>query len=234
MGGPTIIVLLGITGGTDGTIHVIDVPGVSAVVQYSAYVPGVYSLTCQDSKNGCLGTKTITVGDYTYVGTGAAVYTMACTGTVQIATSFTNMPGSYSYTWIASPGSGSIIGSSNTQSVVVNGGGQYQCTTYNSFNGCSKTDTVYVHTCVGLNDNFMNALNAKVFPNPAKNYLMVDLPEIPDQMKVEIYDVQGKLIFEEALREKSNKINFDLKQGFYLYRISEKETGVRNGKLIVE
>jgi hypothetical protein len=209
-------------------------PTIGTVAQYSIYVPGTYTLTVQNNQTGCIGSHTFNVGVITNEVKGTAVYTMACTGTVLIAPAYSFSVTGNSYTWTALPGSGSFVGPNTTPSVVVNGGGQYVCTTYKPNSNCTTIDTVYVHTCVGLKDHFVNALNVKVYPNPARNYLVIEFPEIPEDVSLEIYDTQGKIILTKVLYEKSNKINFESDRGFYLYRISEKGFVAKNGKLLVE
>ncbi|MCE3259017.1 MAG: hypothetical protein K0S12_658, partial [Bacteroidetes bacterium] len=101
-----------------------------AASSYSAYVAGVYTLTVQDNKNGCIGSITKVVPQNTSIVTGPAVYTMACTGTVEISPLIIS-GGSYSYTWTSTAGSGSFLTSVNSKSVTVNGGGTYYCSIYN-------------------------------------------------------------------------------------------------------
>jgi hypothetical protein len=204
-----------------------------AASSYSAYVAGVYTLTVQDNKNGCIGSITKVVPQNTSIVTGPAVYTMACTGTVEISPLIIS-GGSYSYTWTSTAGSGSFLTSVNSKSVTVNGGGTYYCSIYNNSTGCFTIDTVYVHTCVGLKDNSLNAANASIYPNPVKNYVMIDLPQLPVEVKLTVTDIQGRFIFSESLNERSNKIPLNLSKGIYFYDISEKGASVKRGKLLIE
>ena len=72
-----------------------------------------------------------------------------------------------------------------------------------------------------------------VYPNPASDYIQIDLPESMTKATLYIYDIQGKLILETNLLN-SSRINVQsLKSGMYIYKVCD-DVNINTGKLIVE
>jgi endoglucanase len=61
----------------------------------------------------------------------------------------------------------------------------------------------------------------KVYPNPAKNQIMVELNEFPENVPLMIYDVLGKQILKKQINSQREQIDIsDLTPGVYIVRIS--------------
>lgn len=60
----------------------------------------------------------------------------------------------------------------------------------------------------------------KITPNPARDYLAIELASVPlDQAKVELFDINGKLVMSEELAQQQNRVSLaGLPGGFYYVR----------------
>lgn len=152
---------------------------VTGASSYSCYVPGVYSLTIQDSQNGCKHTGTVNVLDRTQppvitypvatstldCAASAATLNLALTGTMTggIRYLITNYPLGASF----SPTAATIVNinpdlsGTPSNSIGVSLTGMYVWVVTNTLTGCSATGTVNV---------VAGGLNADLDPSPASGY----------------------------------------------------------------
>lgn len=152
---------------------------VTGASSYSCYVPGVYSLTIQDSQNGCTHTGTVNVLDRTQppvitnpvasstldCAASAATLNLALTGTMTggIRYLITNYPLGASF----SPTAATIVNinpdlsGTPSNSIGVSLTGMYVWVVTNTLTGCSATGTVNV---------VAGGLNADLDPSPASGY----------------------------------------------------------------
>ena len=152
---------------------------VTGASSYSCYVPGVYSLTIQDSQNGCKHTGTVNVLDRTQppvitypvatstldCAASAATLNLALTGTMTggIRYLITNYPLGAS----VSPTAATIVNinpdlsGTPSNSIGVSLTGMYVWVVTNTLTGCSATGTVNV---------VAGGLNADLDPSPASGY----------------------------------------------------------------
>jgi len=87
-------------------------------------------------------------------------------------------------------------------------------------------------TDFGINEPSENKLQFTIFPNPAKEYFTISSPDIEGEFQITIYNVNGKLIFNEKRTNDVNCDILDLESGIYTVRISSaNRTGIQ--KLIV-
>jgi hypothetical protein len=94
-------------------------------------------------------------------------------------------------------------------------------------------------SCVNLNFGFAASLSpaaiaaktVKVYPNPAQNFVNIDL-EYNGQAQIKIVDITGKVVYNGASTLKNNKIDIsDLKRGMYFYEIrTESNEIIKSGK----
>jgi len=64
-----------------------------------------------------------------------------------------------------------------------------------------------------------------ISPNPAKDKLNIKLPTANEDLKLEVFDVLGKLIYKGEITQLESSINvFSWKSGVYLVRISNDKT----------
>jgi aminopeptidase N len=72
----------------------------------------------------------------------------------------------------------------------------------------------------------------KIYPNPASNFIIVELPE--NNCQLNILDVYGRTVLQKNLSTKNESLNLDLASGIYFYRILNKEQNIGNGKIIIQ
>jgi len=60
----------------------------------------------------------------------------------------------------------------------------------------------------------------EVYPNPAKTYFTLRLPQSADGEQIKIFDVTGKIVISEELKGKNNRISLDrIKNGVYFVKV---------------
>jgi gliding motility-associated-like protein len=148
-----------------------------AAQQYSAYVPGTYTLTVMDSKNGCIGTRTVTIQDATQppvlanpvatatLDCGAGTGSSALSTNMQVALSaplsnwsvlFYEYPTGASFNPLSAitPTTGMVsTGSLVAQNIATDVTGQYVYLVRNNTTGCVTVGTINV-VPGGLNADF--------------------------------------------------------------------------------
>jgi len=94
-------------------------------------------------------------------------------------------------------------------------------------------DLSFVSLSVGIQkiDALINGI--KVFPNPAKEFVNIEIAD-DAQHQLNVYDVNGKLVSEEIIANKT-AINLNNNKGVHIYSIKNLTTGkVVSGKFIAE
>jgi hypothetical protein len=77
--------------------------------------------------------------------------------------------------------------------------------------------------------------NARIYPNPARQVINVQLSEAALPAKIEIFNVMGSLLREFVLTEANQQISLQqLTPGLYFYRIVNEKEVLGSGKLVVE
>jgi YVTN family beta-propeller protein len=60
----------------------------------------------------------------------------------------------------------------------------------------------------------------EVYPNPAKVFFTLRLPQSADGEQIKIFDVTGKIVISEELKGKNNRISLDrIKNGVYFVKV---------------
>ena len=102
-------------------------------------------------------------------------------------------------------------------------------------NGCSiQLIDIVVETIVGVTE-FGDEWSIRVYPNPAVDWVTVELPVVNAALTVELYDATGRLIWQQtaASNGRSQMIPVgNCAAGHYVIRVSD-GTLVRNEKLLV-
>lgn len=92
----------------------------------------------------------------------------------------------------------------------------------------SNNWVVTVHQTIGVNQSASSSI--KIYPNPAQNILMIEMPGMKTKEQFILTDITGKVVLSYMLTNYKTAINLhELSSGMYLWRIAEKA-----GKLIVE
>lgn len=116
--------------------------------------------------------------------------------------------------------------------------GPYTITVHDSYNGCVGKKTILVNSntggCVGIEKNSISKFPVKIFPNPSSGNLTIQADQPMTDLKLEILDAQGKLVFSKFLNESSTQLKMDIEKGLYIYRLLEKGIVVKRNKLVIE
>ncbi|RLD46285.1 MAG: hypothetical protein DRI94_14940, partial [Bacteroidetes bacterium] len=99
-------------------------------------------------------------------------------------------------------------------------------------NGCSASDTVIIYNCVSVDENTSIAFN--LYPNPNNGTFTVELPEYTKDVRIEILNIQGEVIYSDVLVSDRNNINIsNYAKGVYFVKlISDKAEKVE--KIIIQ
>ncbi|MBW7868611.1 MAG: T9SS type A sorting domain-containing protein [Brumimicrobium sp.] len=75
----------------------------------------------------------------------------------------------------------------------------------------------------------------KIYPNPAKKKIRIELSEQTKQNRIKIYDAKGALVLEETMNEAQNVISIEkLRAGVYSVSVFVNEEHIGSQKLIIE
>jgi hypothetical protein len=90
---------------------------------------------------------------------------------------------------------------------------------------CADLNDVWYSTGLGVEENHSllsaNRILLEVYPNPAKSYFTVRLPQTADRSEIKMFDVTGKIVKSEELKGKNNRIPLDgIKNGVYFVKIN--------------
>ena len=77
------------------------------------------------------------------------------------------------------------------------------------------------------------ANNVNVYPNPATNQITFNIDASVDQLKVDFYDIQGKLVLSQLSNNNKPVLIESLNEGLYFYRLSENQN-FYSGKFMVK
>ncbi len=90
--------------------------------------------------------------------------------------------------------------------------------------GCTDTSSCFNINLLSGVDEY-SGTHTRLFPNPVKNFLNIQLDKIYSNFTINIYDLSGKLVMQNNFTY-TNKamINFDVSDGFYFVSIVSKET----------
>jgi Secretion system C-terminal sorting domain len=78
--------------------------------------------------------------------------------------------------------------------------------------------------------------NVRVFPNPAHDHITFDIPSLPNESRLQLYDAQGRLVYEKLLPPDFGSFTVnttDFSNGVYLYRYSVAGTSLQDGKISI-
>ena len=100
-----------------------------------------------------------------------------------------------------------------------------------------EVETNLEYSLVGLSNNSTlmseiimkyNSIQNDVFvisPNPSKDKLNIKLPSANEDLKLEVFDLLGKLIYKGEITQLESSINvFSWRSGVYLVRVSNNKT----------
>ncbi len=134
-------------------------------------------------------------------------------------------PSGGSFQWINCDGN-TLIEGATSSSFIPTTSGEYAVIL--TQRGCSATSECYSVTISGLGDRLLNP-DYKVYPNPAHDYVTVDMIQEQTNASIQVVDITGKLIQTVEL-ERFTRTNLDIsrfKEGMYFLHIrSDQINGV--------
>jgi|GEM_PF-2014026 len=86
---------------------------------------------------------------------------------------------------------------------------------------------------VGLSNTIQQG-DIKVYPNPADDFIQIDLPQNITKGDIKIYSVSGALVVEEVIYENHTSIELNIPQGIYITEFLIEDKVVQSSKLIVK
>jgi hypothetical protein len=72
-----------------------------------------------------------------------------------------------------------------------------------------------------------------VYPNPAREFIVIDMPDISNTATIQIFNVQGKKVLDQKIPDGKQISTSGLSKGIYLYRIINNRNS-STGKLVIE
>ncbi|MGD1844976.1 MAG: LamG-like jellyroll fold domain-containing protein [Salibacteraceae bacterium] len=124
----------------------------------------------------------------------------------------------------------------NTQTISVSIAGTYFVVVTDN-NGCTGTDTIEVEFAPINVPELVNDLDVKVYPNPARDQVYIELPEeVKGKVKLEVLDLRGRQVATYSLTPRRNALTLDLSgyaTGMYLLRFTS-DSGYHNHPLQVQ
>jgi hypothetical protein len=195
----------------------------AATSNYSAYVPGAYTLDVMDSYNGCKASGTINVISNTpqFILLGVAPTSSAsCDGTVNV---YSQNPNTYSL----SVNTGTLSGTTISHLCY---GWLRVCMTNISSN-CRKCDSIMINASTGLNEiNFENEIS--VFPNPTNTDIHLKYPENKSG-SIRLINVEGREIQKISLNSSGISEIKDPSVGVYLLEVNIEGTFMRRKVVVI-
>jgi hypothetical protein len=175
-------------------------------------VATVYTVTGLDASN-CLLSNTVSVGVWQLpVISVAQSHTKICINESATLT----VSGTQSYLWSTGAMVDNIVVSSPTAAANV-----YTVTGTDS-NSCTatKTATLVIDNCVGLQSINKNAIQISVYPNPNNGVFVIDM-NFEGNKTIEVYNISGQLILSKYINTLNQEINLiDYAKGIYYVKVS--------------
>lgn len=101
------------------------------------------------------------------------------------------------------------------------GTGKVSVTATGSVPACAVTTTITITIgSTGL-DDIAKQLGIEVFPNPATTVLNVKRKRLPEEQTIALYDVQGKMLLQQQLKEEQQLNIEGLAKGVYILKIGD-------------
>ncbi len=225
-------------GACDGSIEITPVGGISpfsyAISQFGfvncstsnclGMCPGIYDTEVTDA-HGCVITSSITINEPAQMLTTVTGTNATCGGCADGSANLIITGGVIPYQSFLWSNGATTPGINNIPV------GCYTIT-IRDFNGCEVSDS----TCIGFSTG-INTLTKEnrisVFPNPTSSVITVEISDSNNQPFFEVYDKFGKLVLKEALIKNTSIVNVShLSEGVYLYKITDRKSSIKTGRLM--
>ena len=90
----------------------------------------------------------------------------------------------------------------------------------NTWAGTANNRTTYYYSnqTTSIN-NKVSEKDLRVYPNPAQEFIVFDFTVNSESVKTEIFDIQGRKVFEQQLSENKQISVSNLRKGLYVYKV---------------
>ncbi len=194
--------------GADSSGYVVDQPGDYSVVMQTYYYSQYYG-----SGNCSQTSDTISVSLPEVFQSGDSLYTNLFAVT---------------YEWYFN---GNLYSSGSLPYVIADQSGNYSVILIDS-DGCERESTIYPVITSGIVS--IGNESVRVYPNPAKNDLTVQLISSDVEAQIYISDVTGKIVLHQAIGNGNTRVPLsELSNGIYFIRIATSNTAIYQ-KVVVE
>ncbi|PBQ34294.1 hypothetical protein CNR22_21800 [Sphingobacteriaceae bacterium] len=188
---------------------------------YTAFVPGIYTLTALDLNNGCTSKTITTVMDnriYPNVVTPATFSFLPCPGIVTISPLIIGSTSGLTYSWTTPPNASVSISGAN---LTTNYPGPYTVVVTNFLTGCSASVMIPVYACVGVNESYNGSKKINISPNPGYGVFKLNFEaDLSSRYSVEIFNALGQLIKSESVSGNNHIISIENEEtGIYSVRL---------------
>ncbi len=96
-----------------------------------------------------------------------------------------------------------------------------------------KTDLLW-GTPLSFNLNFYSEPAIAVMPNPAQEYILIEIPEQYIPSTIELYDVMGRMVIKENIQASNWRIDLGANiRGQYFYKIMNDRNTLSSGQLVI-
>lgn len=178
------------------------------------YLPVTQSgtIVARAYRGGCEAFDTVVISGLTMPMADLGMDTTICYGdTLNLNVSHSN---NASYMW---------QDSSITSSFAVTTAGVYYVTV-TSVDGCVVSDSITVlqDSCSGIGIDELEQASMRLYPNPAKNYVQIELTDVNSVANLQLMDAMGKAVLSSEIEFLSGKATLsidELSRGVYFIRV---------------
>jgi hypothetical protein len=171
---------------------------------------GNYEVEIIDA-NGCSALFNATIFDASPVNIGVTQTGFSLTANATSAT----------YQWIVCPGNTDVAGATNA-TFNATADGDYAVIVTDG-NGCEDTSACY--TILGLSTGEMNTGAIHFYPNPATDFIILDLPDFTASQVIQVMDANGRIVLTQTVNSNKEILNLSqLENGMYFISITSSES----------
>jgi uncharacterized delta-60 repeat protein len=164
--------------------------------------------------------KIIIGGDFTSFNGSAANRIARLNNDGTLDTSFSSGTGPY--------GLVRIISIQNNGKIIIGGN-------FTGYNDVGRNRIIRIYGGSALSNPTFDISRIVIYPNPSNGYFTLQIEDLITTKTIEIYDIIGRKIYFKSIVE--NKSTLDLSnqpKGIYFYKISDNNSEIKSGKLIIE
>ena len=199
------------------------------VINVSPSVTTLYSVTAYGQSNNCLGSNSVILNILQNpTVTATANRSVMCKGENNVLTAL----GASTYSWSTGDATSTVLinpQTISTFSYIVTGTDSKGC--LNTF-----TLTMKVNACTDINtQTAWPTGNLMIYPNPSKNEITLEIDQIVENLRFEVYNTIGQLILSKQIEQLTSKVDLQGQlPGIYLLKLWQGNQNLKSAKIIKE